>query len=162
MIETKRLILRPLTSNDAYKCWENIFHDHDVLESFMANYQEEYNEHCIDKLLTLKYFYAVCLKDSQEFIGIIFITDMDNNIPEIGYAYGKKYWHQGYASEALIAYSKYLNDEGYHSQTSEHFAENPISGKVMEKAMMKYYATKENAIEYHGKLHDLLCYRIEY
>lgn len=162
MLETKRLILRPIAISDAYKWWELILHDHEVLEYFMARYEEEYNEHCLDKIILAKHFMAVCLKDSLEFIGVIFITDMNENIPEIGYAYGKKYWNQGYATEALIAYSEYLHKAGYHSQTSEYFEENAKSGKVMEKANMKYYMRKENAIEYHGKVHNLICYRIDY
>ena len=53
---------------------------------------------------------------------------------EPGYALGRRYWGQGYATEALAAVVRYLfESEGQAALACCHAHENPASGRVMKK-----------------------------
>ena len=59
--------------------------------------------------------------------------------PEIGYWIGKPYWGQGLASEATAAALTWAGrDWGKRVVVSGHFADNPASGRVLEKAGFLY------------------------
>lgn len=60
---------------------------------------------------------------------------------EVGYWVGKEYWGQGYATEALRAVILYGFQRGVHRIWAEHFAHNPASGRVMQKAGMRHEGT---------------------
>ena len=64
-----------------------------------------------------------------------------DNRAEIGYVYGKKWWGNGYATEALKKVIEYVTNSGFELITAKHLKSNPASGKVMEKAGMKHMAT---------------------
>lgn len=55
---------------------------------------------------------------------------------EIGYWIGKPYWGQGYATEALRGFVSEARALG--SLDAGHFADNPASGRVLEKAGFAY------------------------
>ncbi|MEQ1619188.1 MAG: GNAT family N-acetyltransferase [Terricaulis sp.] len=55
---------------------------------------------------------------------------------EIGYWYGRPYWGQGFASEALAAFVSQARTLG--ALASGHFADNPASGRVLEKGGFAY------------------------
>jgi RimJ/RimL family protein N-acetyltransferase len=59
--------------------------------------------------------------------------------PEIGYWIGRDYWGQGYATEAASAALVWAGkDWGRRVVMSGHFADNPASGRVLEKAGFLY------------------------
>ena len=59
--------------------------------------------------------------------------------PEIGYWVGRDYWGQGYATEAASATLVWAGkDWGRRVVMSGHFADNPASGRVLEKAGFLY------------------------
>lgn len=54
--------------------------------------------------------WAVILKETNEFIGQCGLTMQpwkDSEVLEIGYLFERKYWHNGYATEATIACKRY-------------------------------------------------------
>ena len=54
---------------------------------------------------------------------------------ELGYWIGLPYWGRGYATEAVRAMVRYGFDElGLNRIHAQHFARNPASGRVLEKA----------------------------
>jgi RimJ/RimL family protein N-acetyltransferase len=55
---------------------------------------------------------------------------------EIGYWYGRPYWGQGFASEALAGFVSEARKLG--ALTSGHFVDNPASGRVLEKGGFGY------------------------
>ncbi len=55
---------------------------------------------------------------------------------EIGYWIGKPYWGRGYATEALRAFVFEATELG--ALEAGHFADNPASGRVLEKAGFVY------------------------
>jgi len=59
--------------------------------------------------------------------------------PEIGYWIGRDYWGQGYATEAASSVLVWAGrDWGRRAIMSGHFADNPASGRVLEKAGFLY------------------------
>jgi len=83
------------------------------------------------------------------------------NSCEIAYTLSKAYWNKGYAKEALYSVLRYLiNNEGYNRVQGGHFNDNPASGKVMEKAGMKYVGIlRQNNINWKtGKFIDTKIY----
>jgi len=59
--------------------------------------------------------------------------------PEIGYWVGRPYWGQGIATEATRAALAWAgSDWGRRAVMSGHFADNPASGRVLEKAGFLY------------------------
>jgi RimJ/RimL family protein N-acetyltransferase len=57
----------------------------------------------------------------------------------IGYCIGKAWWRKGYTSEALIRLVQFFfEDVGVNRIESRHDPRNPGSGKVMQKARLRY------------------------
>lgn len=53
--------------------------------------------------------------------------------PEIGYWIARSHWGQGYATEAAGAVLRIARTLGHKRLTAGHFADNPVSGKVLRK-----------------------------
>ena len=53
---------------------------------------------------------------------------------ELGYWIGRNHWNQGYASEAARAVLRLADALGHRRIRAHHFADNPASGRVLEKA----------------------------
>jgi len=106
--------------------------------------------------------FAITLKDSGQLIGAIGLSmQLQYKLAELGYWIGEEFWNQGYCSEAAKAVLGYaLNSLHLHKVTANHFAGNPASGRVMEKAGMHYEATLKSHILHWGKYKDLVCYAI--
>ncbi len=78
-------------------------------------------------------------KDTHELIGSICAVTINknDNIVELGYCYGSKFWGKGYATEALRNVILYLlNECDVYLIEARHISGNPASGKVMAKAGM--------------------------
>lgn len=60
---------------------------------------------------------------------------------EVGYWIGREFWGQGYATEALRAVLAYGFGRGLRRIWAEHFATNPASGRVLQKAGMRHEGT---------------------
>ena len=144
---TDRLILRKFTSYDVDGMYNNWGADYntsgmlswDVHESkdytlgIIANWIKEYSE-------PYNFNWIVELKETKEVIGNISCIKcrVSDEICEIGYSYGSKFWGNGYASEALKAVIHFLiNEVGMRLVEAAHISENMASGRVMEKAGMK-------------------------
>jgi ribosomal-protein-alanine N-acetyltransferase len=154
-LETKRLVLRKFTMNDAELMYKNWAHDDEVtkyltwkshkniettrniLENWITNYSKENF-----------YQWAIVLKETNEPIGSISAVKQDDEIRmvHIGYCIGKKWWHKGITSEALkIVITFFFEKVGVNRIESRHDPKNPHSGKVMEKCGMKYEGTMRQA-----------------
>ena len=121
-----------------------------LTEYWVSQYSNEYT-----------YRWIVLLKDTKEIIGMIDAIRMDLQYMtvEVGYCFGSKYWGKGYATERLKVVIDYLHAEGFPVVYAEHFKSNLASGKVMEKAGMKYEATlKSRVVNKGGKREDVLVY----
>jgi len=117
-IETERLVLRELTLLDI----ENlipIFTDEATMVFYPATFSKEIIQSLLERQIASykenKFgLWAVELKEGNPFIGDcgISVQDIDGQIvPEIGYHFNKKFWHNGYALEAAKACLAYGFEE---------------------------------------------------
>ena len=166
IIETESLILRPLESGDAEAIFNNINHDKEVLKYYIAPYIEDIKDASVDGLIegykvSKRYVFAIVLKETNEVIGMLNQCNNPNHVfnsLEIGIAIGKKYWNQGYGSEALKAAIEFFFSVGIHKVYAQYIVDNHASRRIMEKAGMFYEGIRKDEIYYHDKYHDVGCY----
>jgi RimJ/RimL family protein N-acetyltransferase len=81
--------------------------------------------------------FAVTLRDNTLCGSITLSFNPNYNLAELGYWIGHPFWGQGYATEAataLIAFG--FSTLGLNRINATHFADNPASGRVMNKLGM--------------------------
>ena len=141
VIETERLFLCVLQKTDAKAIFHNINNDKEVLKYYLAPYIEKEEDASVDSIVdfsekTGRYTFAILLKGSEEVIGMLNQCSAPNiymhNV-ELGYVIGRKYWNQGYTSEALEAAIRFYFTKGIHKITCSAITENKASIRVMEK-----------------------------
>lgn len=72
-------------------------------------------------------------------IGIIGLHPGPGPLPELGYVVGRPYWGRGFATEAVEAALVWAaRGWGRRAVLAGHFADNPASGRVLEKAGFLY------------------------
>lgn len=168
-IETMRLILRKFRPDDTFHMYKNWASDKETLKylpwgphsdvnvthrrilSWVENYKQ-----------TNVYNWAIYLKSDNQVIGSISveITNDKDRSCEIGYCIGKSYWGREIVLEALRAIMHYLSSEvGYKKIIAKHDVLNTASGRVMQKAGMKYEKTiRDVGRRRDGSLYDVAMY----
>lgn len=148
ILETKRLILRPITISDAEEIYTNWTSDPEV-----AKFMRWSTHPCVDAtkewLISVEqnlssdtsYDWGFVRKSDNKLIGtggLYFREDLD--CFEIGYNLMKACWHQGYATEVAEAFVTFGTDTLNQTKFFGcHAKENPNSGKVMEKVGFQYF-----------------------
>ena len=169
-LESERLVLRPFVPEDAESMFGNWASDGEVTkyltwpahanrqvtETVLADWDKKYSDMAF-------YQWAIALKEAHGApIGSISVVNpIDENIKaaEIGYCIGRAWWHNGIASEALVAVMRYLFEEvGVNKIVARHDARNPRSGLVMQKCGLKLEGTLRQAGWNNQGLCDLVCY----
>lgn len=102
--------------------------------------------------------------EGDRLIGTISVVSRDERIRsyEIGYCMNRNYWGRGLMPEALSAVIRYLFDgeKDLLRITACHDVRNPKSGRVMQKAGMRFEGIRrDSSINTHG-LHDTAYYAI--
>ncbi len=143
ILETTRLILRPIKLSDAQAMFDNWAQDLQVTQYLTWQPHKNIQE---TKALIKKwlheyvtndrfFLWAIEWKETNEVIGTI-------SCPEttaIGYCIAQKFWHQGITSEALAKVLEFLFlDVKLNSVYATHLIENQYSGKVLQKCGMRY------------------------
>ncbi len=170
-IETERLILRRLRIEDADQAYLNWCSSANVSKYVTWNKHKDVKETKELFNIWIKEYekndtfrWIVEVKENHEVIGTIDVVEKDINamVSEIGYCYSEKYWNKGYATEALKAILKYcFIDIGFYLVFARHMSLNPASGKVMEKAGLKYEATlKGRMLDKDNIRNDLIYYSL--
>lgn len=153
-LETERLLLKKGTLDDANEIYENygkdplvskyvVWNQHKSIEDaikLMEKWQESYKKNNSYKWLVIE-------KNSQNVIGSITAVKVDdvNKTVAIGYCFGSKWWNKGFATETLKRVIKFFFEEvGVQTIYANHLSSNIASGKVMEKAGMKFEGTLRN------------------
>lgn len=147
VLETERLILRPLTVADAEEVFNNWTSDSvvakymrwsvhktpEVTRQWLA--QEEAN---VDK--PTLYDWGFVLKETGELIGSGGLSSADGKTFELGYNIMRKYWNQGLTTEAAKAIIDFGRRQlGIKKFFACHAKENVASGRVMQKVGFVYY-----------------------
>ncbi len=150
VIETERLILRPITVDDANDMFEYTS-DSEVVKTltFPIHKSVEDSKFAIENFFITRVdnnvpeAYAIVYKENNKMIGTCDIHKVYNeDIAEIGYALNRKYWGQGIVTEALIELIKVSFEHiGIRRLEIMYAIENIGSGKVIEKADFRYEGT---------------------
>ncbi|MFY9176756.1 MAG: GNAT family N-acetyltransferase [Caldicoprobacterales bacterium] len=150
-LETHRLILRRFTLEDAEDMFSNWANDsevtkyltwwpHDSIDTTREVLSIWINEYSNNTA----YNWAIELKETGQIIGSISVVDLCSKDCrcEIGYCISKVYWNKGITTEALKEVIGFLFSQvGINRIQAKHDVLNIGSGKVMQKAGMKYEGT---------------------
>lgn len=105
--------------------------------------------------------FGLHLKSDGRFIGVISLTPVNrHDDTEAGYWLDKEFRNQGYMTESLKTVIAFAFAMGCHRVTACHFASNPRSGRVMEKAGMKLEGLHRESLKKNGIYYDDVVYGI--
>lgn len=168
-IETMRLILRRFEERDAKDMFHNWASDPEVCKylSWGPHKDLDFTKRRIASWIKNydnlnSYVWAIYFKKERKVIGSVSveIANETQQSCEVGYCLGKDYWNRGIMTEALNAVMHYLfYDIGYQYIRAKHDILNVASGKVMQKAGMKF-----EKVQYHigvrrdGTFYDCAVY----
>jgi RimJ/RimL family protein N-acetyltransferase len=162
-LETDRLILRRFRIEDADDMFNSWASDSEVTRFLTwpthsgVDVTRYILSDWISKYENGDYFnWVMELKDTGKIIGNISVVKLNKEIEsaDIGYCMSRAFWGHGFMPEALKSVMDYLFDEvGINRVAASHDVNNPKSGRVMEKAGMKYEGTLRAA----GKNNQGIC-----
>ena len=149
ILAVRRLYLREMTYDDYADLCE-ILQDEKTMYAYEHAFSDEEVHEWLDRQLS-RYkndglgLWAVIDKESGVFLGQCGITWQncgDENVPEIGYLFKRKYWHNGYAAEASQGCREYaFNVLGFNKVYSIIRDNNYASQKVAQRNGMKIVKT---------------------
>ena len=168
-LETERLILRKMTLEDAEDMFEYAS-DPDVAKyTTWDAHQSLKDSKFFLKIVVERYKnrqitdWGIVHKEDGKFIGTCGFAEchLFHSRAEIGYAISRKYWRQGYMSEAVNAIIKF----GFQTMNLNRIearcdVENIASARVMEKVGMQFEGILRQHIFTKGKYCDLKIYSI--
>ena len=143
VIETERLVLRPVTLDDAEAMFEYASDKETTRYTFPTNQSLEETKNNIAQFYLANPLgrWGIELKSTGEFIGTIDLHKIDTVLKKaaIGYIINQKYWNQGLTTEANRAVIELAFEKiGMNKLDAFHDKDNPASGKVMEKSGMRF------------------------
>lgn len=152
-IETKRLFHRKLRKDDAESIFRNWASDSEVAKYVTWNVHKDINETkaILDMWLAEYdndncYRYGIENKADGELIGMIDVVSYHHGNPVIGYCSCRRYWGNGYMTEALGAVMKELAEDGYRTFVIEAVEENVASNRVIEKNGFQLVGKREDRL----------------
>jgi len=143
IIETERLVLRPVTLDDAEAMFEYASDKENTRYTFPTNQSLEETKNNIAQFYLANPLgrWGIELKSTGEFIGTIDLLKLDTVLKKatIGYIINQKYWNQGLTTEANRAVIELAFEKiGMNKLDAFYDKDNPASGKVMEKSGMRF------------------------
>ena len=139
-LETERLLLRPWRMEDAEDMFYGWATDPEVTKYMTWNPHENIEQTRAILSLWLKQYekpervaFAITLKDSNTLIGGIDVVGYIDGVPVIGYDLAKKYWNNGYMTEACKCVIDFLFSRGFNIIKIDAVNENIGSNKVIQK-----------------------------
>lgn len=169
-LETGRLILRKFRIEDAEEMFHNWASDPQVTayltwpahadvsgtRALLQDWTGKYAD-------SAYYNWVIEWKETHEVIGNISVVELNERVEaaDIGYCMTKALWGKGIMPEALKVVVQFLFEEvGVNRVCACHDSNNPKSGRVMEKAGMKWEGTlREAGINNQGRC-DIVWYSI--
>ena len=165
-LETNRLILRKLNENDAESVYNNWANDPEVTKwlTWEAHNSVEVTKEILSIWLNdydndSTYRWGIELKKTHELIGMIDVCRyMDDGNPEIGYVSGRKFWGNGYMTEAFKAVIEELLSHGFKNIYIRAVDNNIGSNRVIEKCGFQYLETHQE--EQKNRLFNVNSYKL--
>lgn len=143
IIETERLLLRPVTLDDAEAMYAYASDEENVRYTFERNKSLEETRNNIAQFYLANPLgrWGIELKENGLFIGTIDLHKLDPVLKKaaIGYVISKAHWGRGYTTEANRAVIQLAFEEiGMNKLVALHDKDNPASGRVMQKSGMVF------------------------
>lgn len=168
-IQTQRLLLRPFRREDAGEAARMCGNER-VSKSTLSlphPYPTELAVSWIDTHAErirsgAAYPFAITDRQTGTLYGCIELScDSLHRHGELGYWCGEEYWGRGYATEAASAVIAFAFDELHlHRVLGRHFASNPASGRVLEKAGMQREGVQKGHLFRLGTFEDVVLYGV--
>ncbi|MBE0431259.1 MAG: GNAT family N-acetyltransferase [Dehalococcoidia bacterium] len=169
ILETERLVLRPLQISDAPRVKE-LAGAYEIYRPTL-NIPHPYEDGMAEKWIASRAsrFYAgegvdlaVTLKADGILMGVIGLeASPRHSRAELGYWIGVPYWGNGYCTEAAVEMIRYGSEVmKLHKITSSHMEWNQASGRVMQKAGMTREGTLVDHVVKDGQYQAMILYGI--
>lgn len=173
-LETERLVLRRFTMADLEPFYRNCISDYEVWRWTRYPLVESLSEmQTRAGLFTEKwmaaydrpdrYSWAIAEKPEGEAIGRLFGMHPDGRAEDVELAYelGRAWWGRGYMTEAVGEVLRFFfRDVGFYRVHCYHAAENPASGRVMQKCGLRYEGIMKQACVCNGGRYDQVNYAL--
>lgn len=161
-IETTRLIIRNLASTDAldistYRSFSEValFQSWDQYTLQQAQELITQMENAAPEIEGQWYQFAIELKQTGELIGDIgFLNTDELKRSWVGFTLTPKYWHQGYASEAVSAVLEYYFKIGLSEFWASTDPQNNSSKKLLEKLGFILIESHHDDFIFHKKINN--------
>ena len=168
-IETERLVLRPLEISDAEAVYEYarkpevaehvIFEAHRSIEDAYTFIRQvlQWREEGSNVV------FGITLRPANILIGSCGLHHYEeqHKCMEIGYAIDLPYWNNGYTTEAARGIiDRTFTETDLNRIHAHHYLANEASGRVMEKAGMKYEGILRKRVFIKGEFRDIKMYGI--
>jgi RimJ/RimL family protein N-acetyltransferase len=167
VLQTERLVLRPLEHADAPRL-QRLAGQREIAETtlniphpYPTEAAVDFIQRAQELMLTGKmYTFALTLHGEGQLLGCIGLrVDTNHERGELGYWIGVPYWNKGFTTEAVRRIVRFaLVELGLNRVYAVHFAENPASGRVMQKAGMTYEGTLRQHVHKWNEPRDLVQY----
>lgn len=165
-LRTDRLLLRQFQLSDATEVQRlagvkevaaGTFLPHPYTDGTAEQWITSLQQDCAAGLLVN---FAIVLAAREILIGSIGLAIVaEHQHARMGYWLGLPYWNQGYATEAVQAVLAYgFNQRQLHRIYAPHFLNNPASGRVLQKAGMRYEGRMREHYRRFGEYVDLELY----
>ncbi|MFA6308209.1 MAG: GNAT family protein [Clostridia bacterium] len=168
-LETERLVLRKFTPEDSgdmfeyasdaevskYVTWDT----HKTIDDSLGFIKYTLNRYMKDETGE----WGIVLKENNKFIGSCSFVWMEskNLCGNIGYVLSRQYWNKGIMTEAVKRLIRFSFEEMKLNRIEAvHFIENESSGRVMQKAGMKYEGLMRQKYFIKEKFRDIKQYAI--
>lgn len=166
-IKTPRLILRPPITSDAGELWPLVSDSR--LTTFLAwepHHAIEETQEMLNSLIQSQRsgagFHWIASAD-ERVVGLVSLIDVRRrhrswtlDRAELAYWIGVPYQGNGYASEAAAAIIQFGFDAlKFHKIRVFHAADNPTSGRIIEKLGFRFVGQEVDAFQKDGVWHDL-------
>ena len=169
-LETPRLKLRKLTADDTEAYYRHLGSSEAVTRYMLWNPHKDISESAASIRKSLRryeegrcYRWGVALQATDSLIGVVELLRFDEETGGCSFAYmlGESFWGQGYGTEALTAAFDFaFSRMDVRFIAADHMAENPASGRVMEKAGMTRTRFLPEKYQKNGKTYDAIEYTI--
>lgn len=166
VIETKRLILRPIDLNDAKACYS--WNSDERVAKFMSYPKATDIGQTMDWIKSTlidedEWNWGFVLKSENKLIGTGSIgpNKFMAGYWGMGYNIAYDYWNNGYTTEAMKAIIDFVHNKlGINKICADHAVDNPASGRVMEKCGLKFhhfgeYAKIDGSVVFKAKFYTL-------
>lgn len=150
---TNRLRLRHITREDVPAIYEGWASDPEVSRYLTWNFHKSISdtEQIMDFWLGEYkkpdcYRYGIERLSDGALMGMIDVVGFHHGNPVIGYCSGRKFWGNGYMTEALNAVVQELFSDGYDTICIEAVRENIASNRVIQKVGFELVASREEML----------------